>query len=82
MTHDFSKIFFHDIMMASDSIMNNEPEKQQQINALVWKINSSNAAKATIFQNNPDIALLDTWILTASMADFLKDGEGSELFGN
>ena len=82
MTHDFSKIFFHDIMMASDSIMNNEPEKQQQINALVWKINSSNAAKATIFQNNPDIALLDTWILTASMADFLKNGEGSELFGN
>ncbi len=82
MTHGYAKVFFHEIMMASDSIMNNEPGKQQQVNALVWKINASNAAKATIFQNNPEIALLDTWILTASMTDFLKNGEGSGLFGS
>ncbi len=82
MTHGYAKVFFHEIMMASGSIMNNEPGKQQQVNALVWKINASNAAKATIFQNNPEIALLDTWILTASMTDFLKDGEGLELFGS
>ncbi len=59
--------------------MNREPEKQLQLNALVWKINASNEAKNTVFQNNPEIALLDTWLFTASMTDFLKDSTGNKL---
>lgn len=81
-THNFAKAFFHEIMLASDSIMNNEKERQIQLNALIWKINSSNEIKNTVFQNNPEIALLDTWIVTASMTDYLRNGQGSGLFGN
>ena len=81
-THNYASAFFHEVMLASDSIMNNEAEKQLQLNALVWKINASNEAKNKIFQTNPEIALLDTWILTTSMTDYLKEGAGSDLFGS
>ena len=81
-THNYANAFFHEVMLASDSIMGNEAEKQLQLNALVWKINASNEAKNKIFQTNPEIALLDTWIFTASMTDYLKDGPGDSLFGN
>jgi len=42
---------------------NIEQDKTTQLNALVWKINASSEAKNKIFQSNPEIALLDTWIL-------------------
>ncbi len=81
-THNYASAFFHEVMLASDSIMNNEADRQIQLNALVWKINAANEAKNKIFQTNPEIALLDTWILTTSMTDYLKDGPGADLFGN
>ena len=81
-THNFAKAFFHEVMLASDSIMNNEKDRQIQLNALIWKINSSNEIKNTVFQNNPEIALLDTWIVTASMRDYLTEGAGADLFGS
>ncbi len=79
---NFGIVFFHKVMAASDSIISKEKDKQIQLNALTWKINASQAAKNTIFQSIPEIALLDTWILTASMNDFLENGAGSDLFGN
>ncbi len=80
--HNFGITFFHGVMVASDSIIKTESEKEIQLNALSWKINASQAAKNTIFQTDPEIALLDTWILTALMTDFFKDGDGTQLFGN
>ncbi len=80
--HNFGITFFHEVMVASDSIMNSELEKEIQLNALAWKINASQAAKNTIFQTYPEIALLDTWILTALMTDYLNEGAGAGLFGN
>lgn len=82
LTHNFANTFFHELVLASDSIITSEPEKQIQLNALVWKINASSEAKNKIFQNNPEIALLDTWILSATISDFLKDSSGNKLFGN
>ena len=79
-THNFAKAFFHEIMLAADLIMNKETDKQIQINALVWKINAANKAKNTIFQNNPEIALLDTWIFVSAMTDFLEHGASSFRF--
>ena len=80
--HNFGITFFHEVMVASDSIIKSEPEKAIQLNALTWKINASHSAKNKIFQNNPEIALLDIWLLTASMTDYFKDGAGVNLFGN
>ena len=80
--HNFGITFFHEVMVASDSIISSEPDKTIQLNALAWKINASHAAKNCIFQNNPEVALLDTWLLTAAMTDYLKDGDGANLFGN
>ena len=81
-THKYAQAFFHELMIASDSIMKNESEKKKQINALVWKINASHQASNSIFQNDPEIAVLDTWLLTASMTDFLSDSMGVSLFGD
>ncbi len=80
--HNFGITFFHEVMVASDSILKTESDKTIQINALTWKIDASQAAKNKIFQSNPEIALLDTWLLTASMTDYLKEGAGANLFGN
>ncbi len=79
--HNYGITFFHEVMVAADSIIKTESDKTIQINALTWKINASNSAKSKLFQNNPEVALLDMWLLTASMTDYLKDGEGANLFG-
>ncbi|MCK5776019.1 MAG: hypothetical protein KAH25_07585, partial [Bacteroidales bacterium] len=81
-THKFAHTFFHELMIASDSIMRNEANRELQINALVWKINASRQASNSIFQNDPEVAVLDTWLLTASMYDFLSDSLGENVFGD
>ena len=81
-THNYAGAFFHEVMLASDSIVSNETEKQIQLNALVWKISATNETKNKVFQTDPEVALIDTWIFTAVMTDYLKDGAGSGLFGS
>jgi len=80
LTHSFVNTFFHDVRVASDSIFESTDSKEIQVNALLWKIIATQQAKNKIFQNDPQVALIDTWILTASMDDFLKKGLGSTMF--
>ena len=80
LTHSFVNTFFHDVRVASDSIFENTDSKEIQVNALLWKIIATQQAKNKVFQNNPEVALIDTWVLTATMADFLKTGIGNTMF--
>ena len=80
LTHSFVNTFFHDVRVASDSIFDNTDDKDIQVNALLWKIIATQQAKNKIFQNNPEVALIDTWVLTATMADFLETGLGNSMF--
>ncbi len=80
LTHSFVNTFFHDVRVAADSIFENTENKEVQVNALLWKIIATQQAKNKIFQINPEVALIDTWILTTTMSDFLEKGIGSTMF--
>jgi len=80
LTHGYVNTFFHDVRVAADSIFEGTDDKEIQLNALSWKIIATQHAKNKVFQDNPKIALLDTWVLTVTMSDFLEKGLGSTMF--
>lgn len=80
LTHAYASTFFHDITNAADSIFEYTQKREIQINALLWKIIATKQAKNKIFQNDPQVALLDIWVLSATMNDYLSMGEGKNIF--
>lgn len=80
MLSDYAKTFFHEVRSAADTIFDNTDTRQVQINALMWKIGATSEAKNKIFQDDPTVALIDTWILTGTMSDYFKSDKGKDVF--
>ncbi len=73
---------FSEIEKASDSIAKKEVGEKGQVNAEIWKMSVIKEVKNGLLQPNRQIALLDAWLLAATMTDFFKVGTGKNLFGN
>jgi len=80
-THEYGTELFQLIDATADSIITQSDDGLIQLNALRWKINAVSECQMTIFQAAPTFALIDTWVFTAQMNDFFKDGNGHSLFG-
>ncbi|GAB1309581.1 hypothetical protein KH5_22640 [Urechidicola sp. KH5] len=78
--HDYALTFFHEVPKAADSIFAITDKKEVQINSILWKIAATRQAKGKMFQTDPKIALLDTWLLVSSMNDYFKEGIGKDVF--
>ncbi len=81
MTHDFGGIILKTIDEAADSIIVTSDDAQIQLNALRWKINGISTSRNAIFQTDPILALVDTWIFMLQMQEFLINGAGKDAFG-
>jgi len=81
LTHEYSGRFIAGIAEAADEIASTSGGKSARIDTLRWKIASSVASENSATQMAPFVGLIDTWALSAQMADFLSQGAGRDLFG-
>ena len=50
-------------------------------NALLWKINGIPTLHQAIFQSDPFLAFMDTWVLSVQMRIFFEEGAGKDALG-
>jgi len=81
MAHDFAGTVLKVLDTAADSIIKVSDDPQVHINALRWKISSIATCRSAIFQTNPILAAVDTWIFMQQMWEFLESGNGIDAFG-
>lgn len=76
----YFKTFSGEVIQAADSIieLSNDPAIKSQ--AIRWKGAATAACTRTAFQTDAEIALVDTWLLTRQMDEYLK-AHGDEFFG-
>jgi hypothetical protein len=80
-TNDFAVYFTETVEAAADTILSRSNELEMQLSALRWKLSAFQAIRRSSFRTAPVEAFMDTWVLTAQMAAFFRDGDGSALFG-
>lgn len=80
LSQSFVPVFVHEIKTTSDSIINNSKSREIQENALLWKISAIRQIKQKAFQDDPEIAFLDTWLFTLKMNDYFYSGDGINNF--
>ena len=69
------------VEVAADSILKSSKDVEIQKNALKWKINILSALRSVGYQTSPNIALMDTWVLTSSIKDYFSEQTAQNLFG-
>lgn len=69
------------VEIAADSIIKSTDILEIQKNALKWKINTLSSLRSVGYQTSPNIALMDTWVLTHSIKDYFSEEKSKELFG-
>lgn len=69
------------VEVAADSILKSSKDVEIQKNALKWKINTLSALRSVGYQTSPNIALMDTWVLTSSIKDYFSEQTAQNLFG-
>ena len=68
------------VEIAADSIIRNSNSTEVHKNALLWKINTLSSLKSVGYQTSPNLALMDTWVLTHSIKNFFSEENSKELF--
>lgn len=81
MTRGFYYDMTDEIARTADSIAAATPDIPVQIRAVRWKMQTTRAAVAAAMQSNPDVALLDTWLLCVRMDSAFRRLPDSLLFG-
>ncbi len=66
---------------AADAIMDGTGDRAVQLAALEWKIQAVPALREALFEPDPFVATLDTWVLLFQMADFFERGPGKTSLG-
>ncbi|MGE5359822.1 MAG: hypothetical protein ACM3NQ_12465 [Bacteroidales bacterium] len=66
---------------AADAIMDGTADRAVQLAALEWKIQAVPALREALFQPDPFIATMDTWVLLYQMGDFFDHGPGKAGLG-
>ena len=69
------------VVQTADSIIASTDDVQILSEAIKWKIGATSACAHTAFQSEAEISLIDTWLLTRQMDEYLK-GAGSTIFGD
>ena len=69
------------VEVAADSILKLSKDVEIQKNALKWKINTLSALRSVGYQTSPNIALMDTWVITSSIKDYFSEQTAQNLFG-
>lgn len=77
---------FHDdftssVVQVADSIRKTSDDLVIQQKAIEWKINTNKASASAAFQSIPEIALVDSWVLSKQMDSYFDTGMGNNLFG-
>jgi hypothetical protein len=68
--------------MAAMNITRGTPDNQVRINATYWKVFAIPSCRAATINDDPRVAMLDAWTLSAQFADFFKSDAGAEVFGS
>ncbi len=69
------------VEIAADNIIENTEDLKVQKNALRWKINTLSSLRTVGYKTSPNIALMETWVLTRSVNNFFSEENLKELFG-
>lgn len=81
LTREYSAHFIAEVGQTADQIATASDDPAIRLNALRWKIAAASKSQRAANQMAPMMGLLDTWALSAQMADFLATGAGQSLFG-
>lgn len=81
MTRGFYYDLTDEIARTADSVAAASPEIPVKIRAIRWKMQATRAAVSAVMQSNPDVALIDTWLLCARMDSAFRRLPDSLLFG-
>lgn len=74
--------FSSQVIISSDSIIQNSEPIIYKLNALQWKIHATTTCTKAAFTSSPEASLLSCWVLCQKMNDFLSLTPDSLLFGN
>ncbi|MCT4591712.1 MAG: hypothetical protein N4A71_28085 [Carboxylicivirga sp.] len=73
----FYKNFSGEVMQAADSIFSMSNDLAVKSEAIKWKGAATSACVRTAFQTDAEVALVETWLLTRQMDEYLNSrGEG------
>lgn len=83
LTQRFAKTAMDRVEQAADSVIALVPEEKQiQLNALEWKIQTLDELGRISFQTEPKVALLDTWAYFLEVRHSLNNPHLKDLFGD
>lgn len=82
MTRGFYYDLADEIARTADSVAAASPEIPVQIRAIRWKMQATRAAVTAVMQSNPDVALIDTWLLCVRMDSAFRRLPDSLLFAD
>ena len=66
---------------AADEIVASTTSPAVRLAALEWKIDAVPAMRDSLFQPDPFLALIDTWVLLHQMGDYFQSGPGKTRLG-
>jgi hypothetical protein len=82
MTREYAKMFFMRVEDSADLIAQSYPadDTLYQSYVLLWKIHAEQGLQQAAYQTSPMSALIDSWVFTAQMNQFYRQGDGADLF--
>ncbi|MEZ9351327.1 chemotaxis protein [Vibrio splendidus] len=82
MTREYAKMFFMRVEDSADLIAQSYPadDTLHQSYVLLWKIHAEQGLQQAAYQTSPMSALIDSWVFTAQMSQFYRQGDGADLF--
>lgn len=82
MTREYAKMFFMRVEDSADLIAQSYPadDTLHQSYVLLWKIHAEQGLQQAAYQTSPMSALIDSWVFTAQMNQFYRQGDGADLF--
>ncbi|MEZ9884433.1 DHH family phosphoesterase [Vibrio splendidus] len=82
MTREYAKMFFMRVEDSADLIAQSYPadDTLHQSYVLLWKIHAEQGLQQAAYQASPMSALIDSWVFTAQMNQFYRQGDGADLF--
>jgi hypothetical protein len=78
---DLVGVFSGTIEQAADRVIAESANEGIKRHALMWKINAIPAAYRSLFQADPAVALIDTWVYSMQMVAYFEHGPGKDDFG-
>jgi hypothetical protein len=78
---DLAGVFTGTIETAADQVISESESRRTRRHALLWKINAIPIAYQALFQADPAVALVDTWVYSIQMIAYFEHGPGKDDFG-